>query len=338
MLQKYLLFWLSLLSLIAWAWPAYLTDVPDPFVLSRPWIAYLFGGTMFVIGSLLPPDEVRQVYRRWPTVLGGTLIQYTSMPCLAFLVGKLFGLERDLMLGLILVGCVPGAMASNVITLMARGNISYSVSLTTSATLLSPLVVPLALFVTLQQTGIDAKAMAQKSFTLLLIQVVGPVVTGFVISLLSPTFKGLMAKHGPTFANLTILWIIAVVVNKNHTTFASAGFSLYVALFVVNLGGYAAGYFGGGLLKLTPAMQRALTLEVGMQNAGLGAVLAGQLFTGREQIELPAALYTFGCVLTGTILARQLAKRATDEQESTEELPAAEDSSPISPTDAGNST
>ena len=53
------------------------------------------------------------------------------------------------MIGVILVGCVPGAMASNVLTLAARGNTSYSVSLTTSATLLSPLIVPFALWLTL---------------------------------------------------------------------------------------------------------------------------------------------------------------------------------------------
>ncbi len=53
------------------------------------------------------------------------------------------------MVGVVMVGCVPGAMASNVLTLAARGNVSYSLSLTTSATLLSPILVPLVLWAAL---------------------------------------------------------------------------------------------------------------------------------------------------------------------------------------------
>ena len=78
---------------------------------------------------------------------------------------------------------------------------------------------------------------------------------------------------GPMAANLTILWIIAVVVGLNRERLAEVTVVLLVALLTVNLLGYSAGYVGGGLLRLPDAMRRALTLEVGMQNAGLGTVL-----------------------------------------------------------------
>ena len=61
-------------------------------------------------------------------MLAGTVVQYVSMPVLAYGVGRLFGLEGPWMIGIVMVGCVPGAMASNVLTLIARGNVSYSVS------------------------------------------------------------------------------------------------------------------------------------------------------------------------------------------------------------------
>ena len=108
---------------------------------------------MFVIGSLLPGNEVRDVFRRWHTVLSGTFVQYTVMPGLAFLMSLFFLDQPELRIGVILVGCVPGAMASNVLTLAARGNVSYSVCLTTSATLLSPLFVPLVLYVAVSGNG-----------------------------------------------------------------------------------------------------------------------------------------------------------------------------------------
>ncbi|HID21543.1 MAG TPA: hypothetical protein EYP14_03985, partial [Planctomycetaceae bacterium] len=161
MLQRYLLVWLSLLSLLAYLWPAAWGETWDPFVWSRPYNPSLFAVTMFAIGALLPREEIRLVARRWPTVLGGTAIQYVTMPLAAYLCGHAMGLKGQVLLGVILVGCVPGAMASNVLTLSARGNVSYSVSLTTSATLLSPVVVPLALYLTLHQAGVDRVLLAR---------------------------------------------------------------------------------------------------------------------------------------------------------------------------------
>lgn len=78
---------------------------------------------------------------------------------------------------------------------------------------------------------------------------------------------------------------------------------VFAALLGINLGGYVAGYAGGRFMKLPEAMRRALTLEVGMQNAGLGATLASELFAERPATAVAPALYTFGCMLTGTILA-----------------------------------
>ena len=303
MLQRYLLVWLSLLSLLAYLWPTVL-GAWDPFVWTRPYNPSLFAVTMFAIGALLPREEVRLVARRWPTVLGGTAVQYITMPLLTYLCGHAMGLNGEVLLGVILVGCVPGAMASNVLTLTARGNVSYSVSLTTSATLLSPLVVPLALYLTLHQSGVDRLLLAQKAFWILITQVVGPVVSGYLLARASRWFERLMQRLGPIIANLAILWIIAVVVNANHANFGRAGSRLLLALFVVNLGGYVCGYGGARLLRLPDGMRRALTLEIGMQNAGLGATLAQQLFPNQPMVELPPALYTFGCMLTGTVLAQ----------------------------------
>ena len=319
MLQRFLLVWLTLLSVLAYLWPHWAsTDVEpfasivDPFVWTKAYLKHLFALTMFAIGCLLPRDEVRQVFHRWPTVLGGTALQYTLMPLLAYLIAKTFSMPDDLRLGIILVGCVPGAMASNVLTLTARGNVSYSVSLTTSATILSPLIVPAVLYFAVQQTDIDRNLLIQRAVEVLLLQVVGPVIAGHLLSHRFGRLERFMQHWGPTIANLTILWIIAVVVNANHQNLTEVGWQLAVSLLAMNLIGYLGGYMGAAALGTTAAMRRALTLEVGMQNAGLGAVLANQLFQGRDVAALPPALYTFGCMLTGTILAQFWSRRALD--------------------------
>jgi BASS family bile acid:Na+ symporter len=110
-------------------------------------------------------------------------------------------------------------------------------------------------------------------------------------------------------ANLVILWLIAVVVALNRHRLGQAGWDVLVALLAVNVLGYYAGYLGGMLLRLPEGMRRALTIEIGMQNAGLGTTLVLQLFPEQPAAAIPPALYTFGCMLTGTLLARWWAWR-----------------------------
>ncbi len=307
MFERLLLLWLTLLSALAYFWGGWFGGA-DPFVATGPYLPYLFTVTMLTIGSLLPRDEVRQVAQRWPTVLGGTAVQYLAMPVLAYLVARLLGLTGPAMIGVVVAGCVPGAMASNVLTLVARGNVSYSVSLTTSATLLSPLVVPLTLQLAL---GKRVDLPAGEISLQLMWMVVLPVVLGHVLSRTFPWWRRLAQRFGAYIANFTILWIIAVVVAENRASLGGLEGRVLFGLLMLNLGGYLAGTLGGWLMPLTPGMRRALTLEVGMQNAGLGALLALNFF-GSQAAVAPAA-YTFGCMFTGAILARCWAEFGKDE-------------------------
>lgn len=321
MLQRYLLLWLTLLCWLALEWPTWELAF-DPFAATLPFLGWMISATMFAIGCLLPRDEMAQVLNRWPRVVGGTAVQFLTMPLIAWSLGHLAGLPEDWLLGVILVGCVPGAMASNVLTLTARGNVSYSVSLTSTATLLSPLVVPSVLYLTLRQTNVDAVAIAQGAFKNLLLQVFLPVVCGHMLARSVSWIEVGTKRWAPVIANLVILWIIAVVVNHNHATLTDTmsghQFQLVGILLGINLIGYFSGFLGGRLMNLAPGERRALILEIGMQNAGLGSTLATQLFPKREIVALPAALYTFGCMLTGTILAQYWSRRTSGESAETE--------------------
>jgi BASS family bile acid:Na+ symporter len=321
MLQRFLLLWLVLSSLLAYSWPRLWSALVvwsgvtlDPtFDLFQ--VVYDAGAlkpiirvTMFCIGCLLPRDEISQVLRKWPTVFGGTAVQYAAMPALAFLVCLVFPLDEATRIGVMFVGCVPGAMASNVLTLAAKGNVSYSVSLTTAATLVSPLAVPAALWLTLGSSHpIDPIQEGLKLLTL----VVGPVVAGHLICRRFQRIETLMRVIAPAAANLTILTIIAVIVGVNRARLGDITPYVLVGLLAVNLLGYTAGVCGGRLLRLPEEMKRALTLEVGMQNAGLGTVMVIEMFPNHPEAAIPTAAYTFGCMLTGTMLAQFWSRRPT---------------------------
>ena len=309
MLQRFLPVWLVGLCAIAWWWPGSSLTRWDPFAATAPYLRYLIGVTMFAIGCLLEREEIRQVFRRWPVVLGGTTAQYLVMPLAAWATGRLFGLEGDLLLGVLMVGCVPGAMASNVLTLTAGGNVSYSVSLTTTATLLSPVVVPAVLYLATRETDIDRVQMAKDACITLVTQVAGPVVAGHLLARCFARLAQLMRVVGPIIASLTILWIIAVIVNANRDTIAAATGQIWPALLLINVVGYLAGLSAGRMMRLPDGMRRALVLEIGLQNAGLGSVLARELLPGRPAATLPPVLYMFGCMLTGTLLAHGLGRR-----------------------------
>lgn len=300
MLQRFLIIWLSLAALAAWSWPRWGIDAIDPFQWLSDRLAWLIAATMFAIGCLLPRDEFGQVLRRWPQVLGGTAVQYTVMPSLGFACAWLFGLAGPERIGVIVVGCVPGAMASNIMTLAARGNVSYSVSLTTSATLLSPLIVPIGLYLAL---GRDVPFPAASVAANLLLTVVLPVLSGFVLCQAFAGWQATARRIGPAVAHLAVILIIAAVVANNRERLSAAlDPRLLGALLTINLLGYLLGYAGGWLIRIDEPMRRALAIEAGMQNAGLGAFLANTVFS--PETALPCTLYAFGCLITGALLVQ----------------------------------
>jgi BASS family bile acid:Na+ symporter len=197
-------------------------------------------------------------------------------------------------------------MASNVITMAARGHVSYSVSITTSSTMLSPIAVPLALLPTLGQfREFDALGV----FRDLVLTVVLPVGVGHLLARSTHSAERLMRRIGPVAAQITILWIIAVVVGTNRDRLQQATPLLAGVLLLINLLGYLAGYGGASAMGLPESMRRALAIEVGMQNCGLGTMLLATMFPDQPAATIPTALYTFGCMFTGTVLASVWGRR-----------------------------
>lgn len=286
---------------MAYWWPASLSF--DPFRLTANLLLALVALTMFCLGLVVQKEELTELRKRPLSVFLGVLVQCTLMPALAWGVVSVLGLEGPLAYGVLLCGCVPGAMASNVLTMTARGNVSYSVSLTTVATLLSPITVPVALLVV---AGLEAEAdvfKPKKMAVTLLLTVVLPVVVGYIIKWRLVSVQRWAPRVASPIATVALLWIIASVVAGNRDRLSQVAISLVLALLVMNLLGYLGGYTVGRVARMPEAMRRALTLEVGMQNAGLGTALAASLLGSDSMAQIPTAAYTFGCMLTGTIVA-----------------------------------
>lgn len=297
-----LLVWLLISSVIAFWWPAERWGW-DPFPLSPALLWSLIVITMFCLGTLVRPEELAPLRTRPWWIALGVLTQVTVMPLAAWSITRLVPMPGEVAAGVILVGCVPGAMASNVLTHTAGGSVAYSVSLTSVATLLSPLTVPLMLWIVSDVRAEPSLLNPLQTATRLLWGVVAPTIGGYCLARRFDAVRRLSDRLASPIAAVALLWIIAGVVAGNRDRLAELGGTLAAALLAINLVGYVGGRVVASLARLPERFARALTLEVGMQNAGLGTALAVSLYGATTIATIPTAAYTFGCMLTGTMLA-----------------------------------
>jgi len=265
--------------------------------------------TMFGIGAVLQLDDFKRIAAKPLIVVVGCTSQFVIMPIGAFVLAKLFGLPSEIAAGLILTGCAPGAMASNVMCYIAKADTAYSVSLTTVSTLLCPLLTPV---LTLVLAGSMIEVEVEKIMLRLVLMVVLPVFIGFG---LRHYFKRTVERILPIFPAISVTFIIficSVVIALNKGRLAQLTGIILCAALVLNIYGMLAGYGIGALFRLANNRRRTLSIEIGMQNAGLGVLLILDNFPEdqRDRAALPAAVFVFVCIITGSIMAEIWQKRA----------------------------
>ncbi len=272
---------------------------PPALTLFKPWLEWMFFGTMLGIGCAMNLADFRPLVEQPHVILLGILAQFLIMPAAGLLIGKIFNLPPELLLGMVLVGAVPGAMASNVIAYLAKTDVAYSIALTSTATLLAPILTPVLTYFYMHTTiQIQFWAMF---FSIIKI-VILPLLIGFA---LKHFFKeSIIRLHDifPALSTVCIALICGMVVALNQNTIASLSLIVFLAVCLHNLTGYLGGYAAGKIYRFGQRRCRTLSVEVGMQNAGLGAVLAVKHFAPETAI-MPAVFATW-CVVTASCLAR----------------------------------
>jgi BASS family bile acid:Na+ symporter len=271
---------------------------PKGFMLLTPYLDLMFFFTMIGIGAVLNFSDFRPILKKPYTVGLGLAAQFLIMPALGFAIGELLNLSVTLKLGLILVGCVPGAMASNVIAYLAKTDVAYSIAITSTATLLSPLLTPALLYL-YAHTMLDIQFF--KMFLTIIKIVIAPLFIGFLLRHFFERQINRFSYVSPAFSTLFVALICAMVVAMNRDYFLGLTVMVFMAVSMQNLFGMIFGYGAAMLYGFDTKRRRTLAIEVGMQNAGLGALLALKHF-GPQAALIPAAFATW-CVITASILA-----------------------------------
>lgn len=273
---------------------------PETFKQFVPWIPYLLGIVMLGMGLTLTFKDFAEVTRNPKAVIIGVIAQFVVMPSLAFMLAKLFQLPPDLAIGVILVGSCPGGTSSNVMTFLARGNTALSVACTTISTLLAPILTPAVFYLFASQwLEINASAM----FISVLQMVLLPIFIGLVIRAIFKQKIEQFSQTMPLLSVVAIVLIVTAVVAVSKDRIIESGLLIFAVVALHNGLGYLVGYIVSRIFKLNLSDSKAVAIEVGMQNSGLGAALAALHFKANPVIAVPSAVFSFWHNISGPILA-----------------------------------
>lgn len=264
---------------------------------SGQWITLGLGGIMLGMGLTLRWEDFRRVTQTPKWVLTGLLLQFTVMPFMGWLLARAFDLPPFFAVGLILVASCPGGTASNVIVFLSRSNLALSVSMTALSTMAAIVMTPL-LTSSLSGNEIDVDAMGLFYSTLKVVLV--PVVLGVFLNAQLPRYTQKIQFYSPSIAVILITLIVASIIGQGKEIILSSGVSLIFSIMTLHLIGFVLGYFLSKFLLKDEAVSRTISVEVGMQNSGLGVVLAKENFVN-PAVAIPAAISSLVHSLYGSL-------------------------------------
>ena len=284
--------WVVIGGVVAYCWPG-------PFKLfDKSAMDALLALTMFGIGAVLRTEDFRRIVKRPVIVLIGTITQYSLMPLIAWAIAGALNLDPQIAVGLILTASAPGAMSSSVVSYIAKADLAYSVSLTTVSTLIAPLATP-GLTYLLAGSRLDVPFM--EMLTDVVLVVIVPLFVGFGVRC---WFTKKVEKFEPVFPAISVTFIVLIcsrVIAANRKELVDMTGLLLSTAVLMNVLGMVGGYLIAWISRMDVPQRRSLAIEGGMQNAGLGTVLATKYFSDRAA--MPSAVFVFICIITASLMA-----------------------------------
>ncbi len=278
-------------GLVGWA-------LPGPISSQVGLINPLLGVIMFGMGLTLTLPDFRMVATHPLPVALGVFAQYAIMPLVGLAVATALGLSAELTAGVILVGCVPGGTASNVVAYLAKADTALSVAMTSVSTLLAPVLTPLlTLWLVGERLPVDARGMALAILQIVLV----PVLLGLLLRTLLPRVVQRVLPAMPWLSVTVICIVVAIVVSLSADKLVEAGLAVLAAVVLHNGIGILLGYAFGRATGQGEVSARTMAIEVGMQNSGLASGLAATFFT--PVAALPGAVFSVWHNLSGALVA-----------------------------------
>ena len=258
------------------------------------------GIIMLGMGMTLSVEDFAEVLRKPKLVALGALLQFSVMPAWAAFVSFIFELPAEMAVGLILVASCPGGTASNVVVFLAEGRVALSVCLTACSTLLAIVVTPwLTHYYAGHYLPIDPWALMKSIFYIVLI----PLIVGVSWKKFYPKVAKRASVFSPLLSVLFILLIVGFVLAAKKEIILKHWQTMLMSVVVLHLGGFFLGFVIPRLIRQKKSVCRTLSIEVGMQNSGLGMALASKHFSAMPMVPAPCALSAVMHCIIGSVLA-----------------------------------
>lgn len=249
---------------------------------------------MFNLGLTLEGKDFIRVIERYKAVVAGMLGQLVILPVMAWFLAGMLGLNPIFTIGLVLIACCPGGSSSNVFSMLAKGDVALSVTLTAISSVITLITVPLILQWVTSSVGESVgvtlpvgNLLMQNLVTMLLPIIIGiyirkkwrPTADKIVKVLSKLAFPALMLLAGIFFVQHRD------TISENFATLGTAVTVLLIAAALV--AGCLCLIFG-----LKTQERRTIVIEVGMQNAAQAIAIASSPFVfGDGRFAIPAILY-----------------------------------------------
>ena len=254
---------------------------------------------MFGMGTSMKPKDFAGVVKMPKGVFIGVVSHFIIMPLLGFTLASATNFPPEIAAGIILIGCSPNGMASNVISYLAKANLALSITITAISTMLAPFITPLLMKLLAGAfVEINALNMMFDIFKMVII----PIGAGLLFNhFLSGKAKWL-DNAMPLVSMFGIAFIIVIITAAGRESLLNIGPALILVVLIHNITGYLLGYWSGRLFKMSERDCRTIAIEVGMQNGGLASGLAkamGKMAT----VGLAPAIFGPLMNVTGSMLA-----------------------------------
>ena len=295
---------------MAMFYPAYFIEVGD-YKLSNL-ITPLIQLIMFGMGTSMSLQDFYGVVKTPKGVFIGLSAQLMIMPLIGFVLASLSGFSAEIAAGIILVGCSPSGLASNVMSYLAKANLALSITITAVSTLLAPLFTPLLMKLLAGEfIEIDVLKMMWDIFKMVII----PIGAGLIFNKLLKGKAKWLDVAMPLVSMFGIAMIIVIITAAGRDSLLEIGGLLILIVLFHNISGYTIGYGYARLFKMSERDSRTIALEVGMQNSGLAAGIAKEM--GKiATLGLASAVFGPLMNISGSILASFWQKKGLNEEES----------------------
>lgn len=262
----------------------------------------ILGLIMLTMGLTLTTDDFKALGKRPLDLAIGSAAQFLIMPLVALGLVKGLGLPKEIAVGLILVGCSPGGVSSNLMSFLCKGDVAYSVGMTTVSTLFAPILTPVLMLVLAGET-VDVDAIGM--FKSILFVTILPIAVGTAANAVFGHREGFrrVKEQLPGIAVIALACIVGGVVSAQGAAIAKSGAIIFLAVLLHNALGYVLGYLTAVGVRFPDAKRRTLSIEVGMQNAGLATVLATRHFPSMPEAAIASAVSCVWHSVSGALMA-----------------------------------